>query len=142
MYASAGYAVELISGKSWQTFVTERLLQPLGMTSTTFTIAEMLEAPEPAVPYSERRDDGTLVRTPYYDDDGGFAPAGALNSSVADMSHWLIALMNGGQYHGAQVIPRSVIRETLAPAVALPNPDLESRGWTEMLNGAYGMGRI
>jgi CubicO group peptidase (beta-lactamase class C family) len=142
MYAGAGYAIELLSGTSWQTFVTERLLQPLGMTSTTFTIAGMLETPEPAVPYSERRDDGRLVRTAYYDDDGGFAPAGALNSSVVDMSHWLIALMNGGQYRGAQVIPRSVIRETLAPAVALPNTDLESRGWTEMLNNAYGMGRM
>ena len=141
MYSGAGYAIELLAGKPWQTVVTERILRPLGMTNTTFTIADMLATPEPAVPYSERRDDSALTRTPYYSDDIGLVPAGAINSSVVDMSHWLIALMNGGVYHGAQVIPRSVIRETLAPSIAIPNTDLESRGWGEMLNNAYGMGR-
>jgi Beta-lactamase/Domain of unknown function (DUF3471) len=141
MYAGAGHVIELLSGKSWQSFVTERLLQPLGMTCTTFTIAEMLETPEPAVPYSERRNDSKLVRTSYYSDDNGMVPAGAINSSVVDMSHWLIALMNDGVYEGAQVIPRSVIRESLAPAISIPNADGESRGWTEVRNTAYGMGR-
>ncbi len=130
-----------MSGKPWQTFVSERLLQPLGMTCTTFTIADMLGTSEPAVPYSERRDGSELTRAPYYDDGGGVAPAGGMNSSVVDMSHWLIALLNGGVYNGTQVIPRDVIRETLAPSIALPNTDLETRGWTEMLGTAYGMGR-
>jgi len=141
MYAGAGYAIELLSGKPWQTFVGERILQPLDMTCTTFTIADMLETPEPAVPYSERRDGSALARARYYDDEGGMAPAGGMNSSVVDMSHWLIALLNGGVYNGTQVVPRDVIRETLAPSIALPNTDLESRGWTEMLGAAYGMGR-
>jgi CubicO group peptidase (beta-lactamase class C family) len=141
MYASAGYAVGVLSGKPWKTFVRERILQPLDMTCTTFSITDMLGTPEPAVPYSERRDGSELERAPYYDDGGGVAPAGGMNSSVADMSHWLIALLNGGVYNGVQVIPRDVIRETLAPSIALPNTDLESRGWTEMLGTAYGMGR-
>jgi len=141
MYAGAGYAIELLSGKPWQTFVGERILQPLDMTCTTFTIADMLETPEPAVPYSERRDGSALARARYYDDEGGMAPAGGMNSSVVDMSHWLIALLNGGVYNGVQVIPREVIRETLAPSIALKNTDLESRGWAEMLGTAYGLGR-
>ena len=141
MYSGAGYAIELLAGKPWQTVVTERILQPLGMTNTTFTITDMLATPEPAIPYSEQRDERVLARTVYYSDDVGLAPAGAINSSVVDMSRWLIALMNGGVYRGAQVIPRNVIRETLAPSIAIPNTDLESRGWGEMLNNAYGMGR-
>jgi CubicO group peptidase (beta-lactamase class C family) len=141
MYASAGYAIELLSGKPWQTFVSQRLLQPLGMTCTTFTVAEMLETSEPAVPYSERRGGSELVRVPYYTDDGAIAPAGGMNSSVMDMSHWVIALLNGGAYNGTQVIPRDVVRETLTPSIALPNTDLDTRGWTEMLGTAYGIGR-
>jgi hypothetical protein len=39
------------------------------------------------------------------------------------------------------VIPRDVIRQTLAPALALPNTGLEVRGWGELLNSSYGMGR-
>ena len=140
MYAAAGYALELLAGKPWQTLVAERILQPLGMTCTTFTIADLLETPEPAVPYSEGRADSKLARTPYYNDNG-MAPAGGLSSSVVDMSHWLIALMNGGVYEGAQVIPQRVIRETLRPAIEIPSNDSGSRGWREMADRAYGMGR-
>jgi len=141
MYSGAGYAIELLAGKPWERFVTERILRPLGMTNTTFTIADMLQSREAAVPYSERRTNHELYRSAYYRDNIGLAPAAAMNSSVVDLSHWLIAVMNGGVYNGARVIPRSVLTETLVPAIALPNTELESQGWTELLNSAYGMGR-
>ncbi|MFN2601810.1 MAG: serine hydrolase [Gemmatimonadaceae bacterium] len=141
MYSGAGYSIELLSGKPWQNFVTEHLLQPLGMTSTTFTIEDMVKLPEPGVPYTERRDNTELYRIPYYSDAIGVAPAGAINSNIVDMSHWLIALMNDGMYNGKQVIPKSVIRQTMAPSIALPNTSLDVRGWGELLNSYYGMGR-
>lgn len=141
MYSGAGYSIELLSGKPWETFVRERILTPLGMTSTTFTIADMVKQAEPGVPYTERRDNTELYRIPYYSDAIGVAPAGAINSSIVDMSKWLIALMNGGKVDGKQVIPGNVIRQTLAPSIALPNTGLEVRGWGELINSAYGMGR-
>jgi hypothetical protein len=57
------------------------------------------------------------------------------------MSHWLIALMNNGMYEGKQVLPAKVINATLEPAIALPNTGAQVRGWWEVLNQAYGMGR-
>ena len=142
MYAAAGYAIGVLGGSSWEAFVTARILRPLGMSNTTFTIDDMLQTPEPAVPYSERRDGRELYRGQYYTEIRGLAPAAGMNSSVADMSRWLIALMNGGHYDGVQVIPRSVIRETLAPSIAIPNADVELHGWNETLNTTYGMGRF
>ncbi len=141
MYSGAGYAIELVSGKPWETFVRERILTPLGMTRTTFTIDEMLKTPEPGVPYTERRDTTELYRIPYYSDAIGVAPAGAINSSITDVSKWLIALMNDGAVDGRQVLPKAAIKQTLAPSIALPNTNLEVRGWGEILNAAYGMGR-
>ena len=141
MFSGAGYSIELLSGKPWEAFVRERILAPLGMTNTTFTIADMLKTPEPGVPYTERRDNTELYRIPYYIDAVGLAPAGAINSSIMDMSKWLIALMNDGKVNGSQIIPRSVIRQTLAPSIALPNAGLEVRGWGEIINATYGMGR-
>ena len=141
MYAGAGYSIELLSGKPWENFVCDRILTPLGMTSSTFTIADMLKTKEPGVPYTERRDTTELYQIPYYSDAIGVAPAGAINSSIVDMSKWLIALMNDGQLEGKQVLPRAVIKQTLAPSIALPNTSLEVRGWGELLNAAYGMGR-
>jgi CubicO group peptidase (beta-lactamase class C family) len=141
MYVGAGYATELLSGRPWEAFVRERLLEPLGMTSTTFSIAEMRSQADHAIPYTERRDGTELYRAPFYEEDAGVAPAGAMVSNVRDMSRWVIALINGGRVDGRQVIPASVIRETLAPSVALPNVNLELRGWGELLNAYYGMGR-
>jgi CubicO group peptidase (beta-lactamase class C family) len=141
MYAGAGYSIELLSGRTWESFVRDRILKPLGMSSTTFTIADMLKTAEPGVPYTERRDTTELYRIPYYSDAVGVAPAGAINSSIVDMSRWLIALMNEGRLDGRQVLPNEVIKQTLAPSIALPNTGLEIRGWGEILNSAYGMGR-
>jgi CubicO group peptidase (beta-lactamase class C family) len=141
MYAGTGYSIELLSGKTWEAFVRDRILGPLGMQNTTFTIADMLKTPEPGVPYTERRESAELYQIPYYSDAIGVGPAGAMNSSIVDVSKWLIALMNDGQLDGKQVLPRAVIKQTLAPSIALPNTGLEVRGWGEILNATYGMGR-
>jgi len=141
MYAASGYVIELQSGKTWEEFVRERIFQPLGMGSTVYTIAELEKSPDHGVPYTERRDSFELYRIPYYEDTAGMAPAGAIISNVEDMSHWLIALMNGGVYAGRQVIPTDVLQATLQPAIALPNAMGETRGFWEILNPVYGMGR-
>lgn len=141
MYTAVGYAIEELSGKTWEQFVQERLLAPLQMTHTTLTIEDNIKSAEHAVPYSEKRDSSVLFKQPYYTAERAIAPAGAINSSVQDLSHWLIALMNGGKYRGTQVIPTAVIRESLQPALAMPNSGMEAFGWTELFNAAYGMGR-
>jgi CubicO group peptidase (beta-lactamase class C family) len=43
MYAAAGYLIELQSGKTWEEFVKQRILDPLQMNSTSYTIADMLK---------------------------------------------------------------------------------------------------
>jgi CubicO group peptidase (beta-lactamase class C family) len=141
MYAAAGYSVELKSGKPWKDFVREKILQPLEMNHTVYSIADMLKATDYGVPFTERRDSMELYKIPYYEDTDGLAAAGAIISNIDDMSHWLIALMNNGQYAGKQVLPPKVLQATLEPAIALPNAAGQTRGWWEVLNQAYGMGR-
>ena len=101
----------------------------------------MLKQPDVGVPFTEPRDSFELYKIPYYADQQGVAPAGAIISNIEDMSHWLIALMNNGQYNGKQVLPPKALAATLEPAIALPNAAGLTRGWWEMLNQAYGMGR-
>jgi CubicO group peptidase (beta-lactamase class C family) len=141
MYAGVGYAIQLQSGKAWPDFVRERIFQPLGMNHTVFSIADMTKQPDYGVPFTERRDSIELYKIPYYEDTDGLAAAGAIISNIEDMSHWLIALMNNGQYNGKQVLPAKVLQATLEPAIALPNATGQTRGWWEILNQAYGMGR-
>jgi CubicO group peptidase (beta-lactamase class C family) len=141
MFAAVGYLIELQSGKTWERFVKERIFDPLEMSSTSYSIADMLKRPEFGVGFTERRDSFELYRIPYYEDIEGVAPCGAIVSNLEDMSHWLIALMNEGKYAGKQALPPDVLKETLQPAISLPNTALETRGWSEVLNAAYGMGR-
>jgi CubicO group peptidase (beta-lactamase class C family) len=141
MYAGAGYVIELISGRTWEDFLRERLLGPLGMASTVFSIADLQKQPEHGVPYTERRDSYELYSIPYYSEAAGIGPAGSMNSNLDDMSRWVIAQLNGGQVDGRPVVPPAVIKATMAPALSLPNAALEARGWGELLNAAYGTGR-
>ena len=141
MYAGAGYVIELLSGKTWEDFVRERILAPLGMTSSVYSIDEMVKQADHGVPFTERRDSFELYETPHYREQEGVGPAGSIISNIEDMSRWLIALMHDGKLDGRQVIPAAVLKATLAPAIALPNTQLEARGFGELLNPVYGTGR-
>ncbi len=141
MYAGVGESIYLQSGKPWADFVREKILKPLEMNNTVYSIADMLKQPDHGVPFTEKRDSSEIYKIPYYEDTDGLAAAGAIISNIEDMSHWLIALMNDGKYQGRSVLPPKVLHATLEPAIALPNVSGEIRGWWELLNPAYGMGR-
>src|SRR5262245_65285813 len=111
------------------------------MRVTGYAIAEMANQPEDGVGYTEKRDTVDLYKIPYYEDIEGVAPCGAIVSNIQDLSHWLAALMNDGMYQGRRVIPADVLKQTMQPAIGLPNTAAEQRGYWEMLNAAYGMGR-
>jgi len=141
MFSAAGYIIELKSGKTWEQFVRERIFTPLDMNSTSYAISDMTQHPDHGVPFREKRDSFELYKIPYYEDTEGVAPAGAIISNIDELSHWVIALMNEGKYNGKQVLPATVLKATLQPAIGLPNTLGESQGFWELLNPAYGMGR-
>ena len=84
-YALLGLVIESCTGSSYRDVVTERLLDPLGMTSTGFD--------ESAVPPSRRatghRRDGGGWRPVPNDPYGAFAPMGGLFSTVTDLARWV-----------------------------------------------------
>jgi CubicO group peptidase (beta-lactamase class C family) len=141
MFAAVGQMIELQSGKRWEDFVREKILNPLDMKATGYSISDMTHQTDFGVPFTEKRDSFELYKIPYYEDIEGVAPCGAIASNIDDISHWLIALMNDGKYKGHQVLPAEVLKATLEPAIALPNTLTESLGYWEILNSAYGMGR-
>lgn len=142
MYAAVGHIIEMKAGNSYWDYIKGRILGPLDMHSTVFSVKEMLAGSDHALPYSERRNGGNLYQIPYYDEFVGLQPAGAIISNIEDLSHWLAALMGNGIFHGRQVIPPRVLAATLEPAIALPNSNGDT--WTswDLLNTTYGMARF
>lgn len=111
-YILAGMAIKNISGQSWEEFLKENLFNPLEMNRTLALSKEILTAKNKATAH-------TLVNGEILKIDYGMidqvAPAGAIASSVNDMSHWLIAQLNNGIYNEKEVIPPSVIEKTRQP---------------------------
>ncbi len=139
MYTAAGYSIELLTGKTWEEYLQVNILNPLDMKSTVFTIADMKKSSDYFTPYDEKRDTNILYPIPWYEEQGGVGPAGAVISNINDMSHWLIALMNDGNYNGKQVIPSAVLQATLQPSI--PNGNSMTAKYKEKQNTTYGMGR-
>jgi len=142
MYVSAGYIIEVLSNQTWESYVQNKILNPLGMSSTVFTVDEMKKQPDHGVPYNEKRDTTILYQIPIYEDQQAVGPAGCIISNIEDMSKWLIALMNNGNYQGKAVISPKIIKATLSPSIALPNRAIENKGYKEVINNVYGMGRF
>jgi hypothetical protein len=94
-----------------------------------------------AFPYYEERETDKLIKGTFYREQKGIGPAGAIISNIEDISKWVITLMNHGEYEGVNVISSDIIKETLQPAIVIPNTDLENNGYDEFLNPVYGMGR-
>jgi CubicO group peptidase (beta-lactamase class C family) len=97
--ALAGYIVERVSGQSFDDYLDAHLFKPLEMSHATFRQplpaafeADMSKgyalASQPAKPYE-------IVVA---------APAGSLAASGVDMAHFMIAHLEGGEYHGARIL--------------------------------------
>jgi CubicO group peptidase (beta-lactamase class C family) len=134
-YLVAGHVVEVLSGVPWEDFVRGRLLGPLGMRRTNMSVDEMLADDDHAASYTRR--DGAIVSVPQRPLPA-MAPAGAINSSAADMARWLLAQLAGGQLDGAAVMSPATAKRQLTPHMLMPGPG-DMPGLTQY---AYGLGWV
>lgn len=137
MYLAAGEAVAAAAGKPWTALVRERILSPLGMTETNVSVKELTGHANVASPHSEL--DDTLRTVPWHNIDN-IAPAGAINSTVADMSRWVRFQLAQGRAGGKQLVSRSALGETHTPQQVVPiSADAkQSNPYTHL--SSYGMG--
>lgn len=111
-FLTAGQIIPAVTGKPWEVFVRENIFAPLGMTNTLALSADLPKSLNRTVPHTLV--DGRLSPIPYAQIDG-LAPAGAISSSINDMSKWVLALLNDGKVGQRQVIPLAAIRATREP---------------------------
>ena len=96
--ALAGYLVEAVSGKPYEQYVREHILQPLEMHRTHYG-----RHGDTATGYLY--EDGTYRPQPYlYINDG---PAGAWDATAMDMAHFMIAHLQLGRFNDARILQES-----------------------------------
>src|SRR5277367_2751827 len=97
MFVTAGQVVAEVSGKSWDDYLREKLFLPLGMNSTNTSATAFKAGDDWASPHSKV--EGQLQPIPIENLDNA-GPAGSINSSVADMSKWVLLQLNHGKIPG------------------------------------------
>lgn len=95
LYIVAGEVIARVSGMSWEDFIETRIMKPLQMENSAASYlrlkskANVIDAHAPV--------DGKVEVIRRYVDETCDA-AGGINSSVVDMSKWIIMQMNDGKY--------------------------------------------
>lgn len=137
LYLVAGEVVARIAGQSWEDFVEERIMKPLGMEKSATSLrrvkdnSNIIDAHVPV--------DGKLQVIPKYQSDL-LNPAGGIISSVAEMTGWVMMQLNRGKYGedlSKQLLSERVHHEMWTPQTIIP---VRSAGPYKSHFSAYGLG--
>jgi CubicO group peptidase (beta-lactamase class C family) len=99
LYLVAGQVVAAVSGKSWDDFIKERIFAPLGMTASNTSVKDLRPGGNFVSPH--QKVEGRLQPVPYMNIDNT-APAGAINSNVAEMAKWVVTQLDEGAINSGQ----------------------------------------
>ena len=135
MFMTAGYLVGKVDGSSWEDFTQKRILDPLGMKETNFSVALTQKAADFSRPYMEIND--KIEQVPYRDITA-VGPAGSINSNVLDMAQWVLMNLNKGKFGDKQVVSEASMAQIHSPQMLIPVPIRHN----EVLYASYGMGWV
>ena len=108
-----GLVIEEVTGLAYEDYIAEHILKPLQM-SRTSTDREVLES----WPVLTGHHAGINPNPSRFIHVQGSLPAGSgLYSTVNDLSNYLVALMNGGEFEGARVLTPQSIENMWQPAI-------------------------
>ncbi|RLD67108.1 MAG: serine hydrolase [Bacteroidetes bacterium] len=149
MFLAQGVIAERITGKSWEYNIKERFFKPLGMTRSNVNIDELEKSSNAAFGY-ELKKDSIISKMDYYHI-GAMSPAGSINSSVNDMSNWLIAWINNGKFNDQELIPQAYVNEAISsqmvvkgaiPDDEFPDMHLSNYGYAWFISSYRGHYRV
>ncbi len=145
MYMTAGYLVGQTNDETWEEAVQRRILEPLDMKSTNFSVDESIKNPNHALPYKEKNKKIKLTDFRNLDAVG---PAGSINSNAVDMAKWLQLLLNEGNFDGKEIVSAASLKEVYQPQMIIPGGISDSDiyfptyGLAWMLNSYRGHFRV
>jgi CubicO group peptidase (beta-lactamase class C family) len=100
-----GYLVEVLSGKSFDAFLRERIFEPLGMKDTAFHVSEDKAARFSPLYVPDK--DGKLVsqgKDEFHTAPKFFSGGGGLVSTAMDYTRFAQMLLNGGELGGKRIL--------------------------------------
>ena len=137
MFLTAGYAVGMIAKSRWEDFVQTRIFDPLGMKTANFSTTVAEQAADHATPHRKNKDDKIEV-SPWRNLDN-VGPAGSINASARDLSHWVRMQLGKGIFEGKRIVSEKNLVETHAPQMVIQMGELERASNPETNLMSYGL---
>ena len=122
---------------TWGEAIDQYLFTPLGMERSNTSI-EALEADDNASLAYKTNPEGKNTLMDYYHINA-MGPAGAINSSVNEMSKWVQTWIYGGKFGEEEVIPAAYTQEAMSPQMVIAG-GFPSTKHPDMFLRAYGFG--
>jgi CubicO group peptidase (beta-lactamase class C family) len=133
-YTILGLIVQTVSGQSYEQYVQQHILEPLAMHHSYAALADARGnglATGHKFWFGQPRP--IAVDAPY---NRAGAPEGLISASAEDMTHYLIAQLNGGRYNGATVLSPAGIATLHRPDATAHFSSTYAMGWfAEATNG-------
>lgn len=108
MVMLAGHVAEVVTGKSWEELIEEKILKPLGMDHTTVRIADIEKFENRSVGYVFN---GQASMAQPYLDLKSVAPAGGINSNAGDMAKYMMFQLGDGTWNGEKLVSKESLDE-------------------------------
>ena len=105
-FTLAGYIVERVSGEKFEHYIDNHILKPLRMTSSTFD--------QPLPPRLTPQTSRAYLNASKKPRDFEFvqaAPAGALSTTAADMTRFMLAFLQDGSVDGVTILKPETVRQ-------------------------------
>jgi len=132
LYLVAGEVIEAVSGKTWEEFITERILKKVGMTGSSAYLSTVSKAANFATPHAAI--DGVVRPVMPFDSDNT-NPAGGICSNAEDMAKWLIVQLNEGHLSdGSRLFSKKSSRELTTLATPIPIGDSPAELQAQRMN--------
>jgi len=120
-YGLIGAIIARVSGKSYEQYVEECILQPAGMTRTHFNMEDYGDDDNIAMRYAEKEENGVkqVYEAPIWWNNPSMRASGDLKSTVADMVKYMEIYRNGGVVGGQRILSEESVKEMMKPRFGL-----------------------
>lgn len=136
MFMAQGALAEKLTHKSWEENIREKIFTPLAMNNSNFSIEDLVKSNDHATGYGVKND-SIIDKQPYYHIDA-MGPAGSINSSVHEMSNWVMTWIHGGKFNDKEVLPPSYVKEGLSSQMVITGGLPED--YKDVFFANYGLG--
>ena len=120
LYIVAGEVLERISGMSWESFIEQHIMQPLGMTGSYTSIRRIKDKSDMIDPHAPVDGKVEVIHNDWSETANA---AGGIWSNLEDMCKWIIMQMNNGRYGEGmtrQLFSGAVHEEMWTPQTIIP----------------------